>query len=362
MNVSGYNHVMLNQIRSQFCMWVVLLLALSACNPATSLPTVTSTAGGQLTPYHSPTPSQTPVLLTMPATIQVTPQPTATPFTHTVVKGETMLGIALKYSVKLEDLKAANPNVDPGFLVIGSTLIIPMEGQIPETAPTSTPIPVKWQQPWCYTTSDGGQWCFLEVVNDQAMSLENLSAWIGLFNTQGENIASGVAVSPLNILYPGESMPLMVFFAPSLPTGLRAQGELLTSLAVSAGDPRYMPVKVDVTHTTLNNVKTQTTVSGQVLILQGQAPSLVWLTAVAYDGEGKVVGVRKWEAVAPCGSPVTAQSTMTSVPTAMPGTATAAPSVTSTQAPWMVCIPFDLTVYSLGPAVKRVEVLAEARP
>jgi LysM repeat protein len=292
----------------------------------------------------------------------MTPLPTATPFTHTVSKGETMLGIALKYGVSLEDLKTANPGVDPGFLVIGSLLIIPIEGQISGALPTSTPIPVQWRAPICYPTAESGMWCFLWVKNDQSVSLENLSAWIGLFNSNGENIAAKTAFSPLNLLHPGESIPLMIYFTPPLPTNLTASGELLTALALAPTDQRYLDVKAQVDKTSFNSEKTQALLQGQVLISQRKAPALVWLAAIAYDGGENVVGVRKWEVSTPCGSPEPTQATLSLGPTPAPGTATSTPQPTSPPVIWVACVPFELTVYSLGPSIERVDILAEARP
>ena len=53
------------------------------------------------------------------------PATTARPRTHTVVAGETAVGIARKYGVKLSALKAANPDVDPDRIRVGQVLNIP---------------------------------------------------------------------------------------------------------------------------------------------------------------------------------------------------------------------------------------------
>jgi len=54
-----------------------------------------------------------------------TPATTARPRTHMVVAGETAVGIARKYGVKLSALEAANPNMDPARIRVGQVLNIP---------------------------------------------------------------------------------------------------------------------------------------------------------------------------------------------------------------------------------------------
>jgi hypothetical protein len=56
----------------------------------------------------------------------------------------------------------------------------------------------------------------------------------------------------------------------------------------------------------------------------------VWIAAVAYDAQGQVTGLRRWQ----------------SNETLPPGGS----------------LPFEMTVYSLGGDMVRVEVVVEARP
>ena len=97
----------------------------------------------------------------------------------------------------------------------------------------------------------------------------------------------------LDILPPNSSLPVYVFF-PDMPANLNVQVQLLS--AIQSDSSRYLPV-------TLNNTVAQigwdgksAQLSGQILLpAESQAASRVWVAAVAYDKNGRVVGVRRWE-------------------------------------------------------------------
>jgi LysM repeat protein len=64
---------------------------------------------------------------TTPGQAQTKPAPPkpARPRTHTVVAGETAVGIARKFRVKLSALEAANPGMNPGRIRAGQVLNLP---------------------------------------------------------------------------------------------------------------------------------------------------------------------------------------------------------------------------------------------
>ena len=237
-----------------------------------------------------------------------------------------MLGIALQYGITLESLQAANPGVDPQFLSVGTGLIIPLGDEIQVVAVMPTAVAVEWMEPVCYQSGEGGAWCFLLVENNRPVTVENLSAWIGVFGLDGATIATQVAVGPLNILRPGQAMPLMVYFPPPLPYDFVVRGELLTAIELSRDDTRYLDLGIsNLNQEVKGEGGSEARVSGAIELPAGSpVPGQIWIAVVAYDQDGRVVGLRKWESV---------QETA-----------------------------FDLTVYSLGGAIDRVEVLTEIRP
>jgi LysM repeat protein len=303
----------------------VLGLFLSGCSQTTVQTTPTFVPTGLLTPYLTVTPSPIQATATIKVTIPVTPSPTATPFIYTVKGDDTMGGIAYQFGISLEELQAANPKVDPHYMGEGMKLIIPISGEIPEVLPTPTPLAVHAEKPKCDASGDGGAWCVVALRNELETSIENLSAWIGLYNAQGDIITSQVAYAPLNILRPGSTMPLMAYFAPPLPEEFQAQSEVLSGLAVAVDDTRYLDLQVKVGTVEINQDGNQAVIRGDVIVPDGTpALSQLWALAVAYDSNEDIVGARKWKSAGE--------------------------------------MQFDITVYSLAGKIDHVEVLIEARP
>jgi LysM repeat protein len=307
------------------CIIVGIGLLLSSCSQATILSTPTFFPTGVLTPYLTMTPSPIQPTATFKVTIPVTPSPTSTPFLYTVKGNDTMLSIAYQFGISLEALQAANPKVDPHFMGEGMKLIIPINGGITEDLPTPTPLPAHAGFPKCYPAGDGGMWCIIKIENEMQTSVENLSAWIGLYNSQGDVITSQVAYAPLNILRPGSTIPLMAYFTPPLPNDVQAQSEVLSAISLGVEDTRYLDLQVKVGTVEINQDGSQAVVSGDAITLK-DTPTItqLWALAVAYDSNGDIVGARKWK------------------------------SAGETH--------FDITVYSLAGKIDHVGVLIEARP
>lgn len=300
-------------------------LVLSSCSQATIQATSTPEATGLLTPYLTVTSSPVLPSATVKVAIPVTPSPTPTPIIYTVKGDDTMLSIAYQFGISWEELQAANPEVDPHYMGNGLKLIIPIGGELPESLPTPTPIAVHAKQPKCYPAGDGGTWCVISIKNETETNVENLSAWIGLYNLKGDLIANQVAYAPLNILRTGKTIPLMAYFAPPLPDGYQAQCEILSGLPVGADDTRYLDLDIEVGVVKTSDDGSNAQVSGDVIVPDStQSISQIWILAVAYDVNENIIGARKWK------------------------------SDGETH--------FEITVYSLSGTIDHVEVLIEARP
>ena len=304
------------------------LIWISACSPQT---TSTVLPPGEVIPFatstRSPQAARTPEGL-VPLT---TPLSSPTPFTYQVKSGDTMSGIAQQFGVKLDDLLAANPEVSSNAMSVGTTLKIPSDPANPSGEPTPTPAPFTVEQIECYPTADGGMWCFVLAHNDLPDFIENVSAQISLVDANGGVLASQTALLPLNILPPNASLPLAVYF-PNAPAslGARPQVQILTAIRLLPTDQRYLPAVVNNTLVLVNAEGHSAQVTGQVLLHGAKAASQVWVTGTAYDEEGRVVGVRRWETY---------------------GSISAGGR-----------LPFEFMISSLGGRIARVEFAVEARP
>jgi len=262
--------------------------------------------------------------------IAETPLPTATPFIYTIQEGDTFSELAEKFKISQDDLRAANPDVSPNSMSIGATLLIPNSSNSLANASTPTPVPAPVTQTVCHPTADNGLWCFALIQNNTPELLENVSAQIILLDKNNNVLASQTAFTPLDIIPPNSSLPVYVFF-PNTPASLREniQVQLLSAIQLNINNSRYLPV-------TLNNTIAQIGWNGLTAQLSGQislpsdstATTQVWVAAVAYDKDGRVVGVKRWEggAIQPAGN-----------------------------------ISFSFSVASLGSAIEAVEFFVQAR-
>lgn len=304
---------------------LIFLLTACASQPASSTP-----QPGDLSPYltATPAPTQTPEGL-VPIT---TPLASPTPFIYTITQGETMSSVALKFGVALADLQAANPEVNPSAMSVGQVLRIPSNPDNPSGEPTPTPAPFTITQNHCYPTANRGLWCFVLARNDTSDFMENLSAQVTLVDVNNNPLGGLTALLPLNILPPNSALPLSVYFPPTIPLDAKPQVQVLTAIRLLPGDERYLPATVTNTLVQVDAEGLSAQVNGQVLSLsQTSVATQVWVAATAYDEAGRVVGVRRWEAVGASLDPGAS-------------------------------LPFEMLVSSVGGRIARVEFAVEARP
>ncbi len=316
---NGYNSFMRN-----YFLGLLLLFGLVGCGkPGTS---TTPVLPPDLEPYRTSTP--VPTLTPIPPLTEIL-LPTPTPVTYTVKSGDTMGAIAQRYGVTLDALISANPGVDANILSIGTVLIIPI-GSVP-SEPTPTPAALTVRQARCWAEVSGGLWCFGLVQNEYGAPLENLSAQFTLLDSSGNAVTSQIAFGLLDILPAGEMMPFAVHFPPPVDTSLVPRVQVLTAILLMPNDARYLPVALQNILVQVDSSSLSAQVTGQAMpmMLDGQVNTL-WILGTAYDANGNVVGVRRWESTTPVAGGVN--------------------------------LPFSFTVASVGPAIDHVDLLVEARP
>lgn len=310
-------------------------ILLSGCRrtPIDSSEAVLESPDFPLTPFQSPTPSPVRLAIETSSIITATPapSPTATPITYTVVQGDTMLAIALRYGIRLEELLAANPDVNPSLMSIGTKLIIPESETNVAIFATPTPMALTIHPAECYQDARGEVWCFILVHNDQPRSIENVAARVSLIGEGETVIAMDQATAPLNIIRAGQALPLTVSFSSPGDQRFSVVVELTSAMLVPRDDERYLDVELEIEMVEYYAQGGYAIITGMVQLPVRSGPaSLVWLAAVGYGAGDRVVAVRKVELDGPLG----------------PG----------------IPHPFEIELFSLGPTIERVEVLSEARP
>jgi LysM repeat protein len=264
---------------------LLCVFLLAACGSAAEQPFDIS-----LQPYPTGTsaPTSTPDVIV----IVETPVPTSTPQTYTIQQGDTISQIAEKFNISQDALRAANPDMNPNILSIGDTILIPDPAAPLAAASTPTPVPAPVTQTICHPSADSGLWCFALIQNTGDTPLENVSAQITLFDENRNITASDTAFTPLDIIAPNSSMPVVVFF-PNISENVNPQVQVLSAMQ---GGGAYLPAL-------LNNTIAEIAWDGKTAQLGGQiylpaesnAATQVWVAAVAYDKDGTVVGVKRWE-------------------------------------------------------------------
>ena len=264
------------------------VLFLTACGSPSNPPA----AGNSIQPFHTSTLED---IDTPNVIFADTPLPTSTLIAYVIQEGDTISELAEKFNVSQDDLRAVNPEINPNSMTIGATILIPDSSSSIAAASTPTPVPLPITQAVCHPTPDGGQWCFALVHNDTSDLLENVSVQITLVDQNSVVIASQTAFLPLDILPPNSSLPAYIFF-PNASANSIPQVQLLSALQLNTGSSRYLPVSFDNTLAQIDRGGHIAQLSGQVYLpAESKAATQVWIAAVAYDGVGRVIGVRRWE-------------------------------------------------------------------
>ncbi len=310
------------------CLLLVSVAAASCVRVTSYLPAGPTAS---LAPWPTPTVTRlrpTPVP-TVGATIKIGPTPT--PFQHVVEQYETLLGIAALYGVTLDGLLAVNPGLDPFVLSIGQELLIPgPEGTpIGSLIPTSTPIALALQPPTCYARPSGGVWCLAGVHNPTSQDLENMVVEIRLHGPSGEVVQTVQVFPPLNRLPAGRTMPVAAAFPEAGADTVSASALILSVIAAREVEGRYRVPEIVQTIDDRQEGGLSWLIGGTVEAAPDTPEANRTLVlATAFDDADRVVGYAVWEAEPPL----------------EPGEVRA----------------FEVRVFSLGPEIARVELMAES--
>lgn len=330
------------QKNCMICLLLTLGLAvMAACSPQPLTPTLTPgrTLEGTLRPYPSDTatPSPIPTGYVTP-TLSPTHTPTLTPVYYTVQEKDDMFGIAWRYGISLEALRTANPSVLPNWMGVGTVLLIPLTPQAASSAnptmtftPTPTALYSKVHDPACYPDGTGGLTCFILVENRTEKDLENVGGVLTLRDDQSGETIQQTGIMLLNLLRANTAQPVFLRLDAPIPEQYTLNFEVDVVFPVPEGDDRYLDLVLTDDRIQYSQDKRYAELTGTLQLQQeGQTADLIWVLAVAYDANDRVVGIRRYEAPQP---------------------------LTSDES-----LDFSLIVYSMGAPIERVDLLTEARP
>lgn len=307
-----------------------LVAGLAGCAPGTQASPASATAAllpirtaGPVAPAGTATPTVEPL---------ATAGPSPTPQAYAVRANDTFLGIALAFGLTREELAAANPGLNPDLLSIGQSILIPAPGAGGGTAtpiPTPTPLPLQAGTPRCHLASSGGAWCLLTVLNDTAAGVEGLSGWVTLVDEGGAALLTVPVYPPLNLVPAGRAMVLAAFVPAPVPDFASVAAALTMAVPVQDADRRYLALDWSVRSSQAAPDHRSWTAEVELgLPADVQGAPRVAFAMLAFDAHDQVVGFTKWE-----------PDTLL-----VPGARTTV----------------RLSVYSLGPAIDRVDLLGEA--
>lgn len=272
-----------------------LFLTGCASSAPEEVPVVTSTP--ELAPYVTRTVSPPAVVENLP-TLTPLPSPTPTPRTHTVAEGEDLGGIAFLYGTTVAALTAANPDVDPYIMSVGTVLIIPNAARdeaLAESA-AATPVPVEVSVPNCLPSQDGGLWCFVMVSNPLDSAVESVSVLMSMAAAEGSEARTRRTAPLLNVIPAESSLPAGAYFAPPVPQQPGVSAQVAAALPADTADERYLPVELTVTSVEISGDGRTARVQGQLSLTQDEAVEAdVWIALTAKNAAGQVVGWRRWE-------------------------------------------------------------------
>ena len=165
-----------------------------------------------------------------------------------------------------------------------------------QTASAPTPLPLQVLSTSCTPSLTGGYYRFGEVRNDQGFPLENLTAEFRSTNAINGDVVTMNALLPLTILDADMSIPFFAYFSPPIFDNPQVELQVQTATSANLENPGIFALKVDQPEISLSADAQWAAVSGGVQLQEpGQEISKFWVAAVAYDQNGQVIGIRRYE-------------------------------------------------------------------
>lgn len=289
-----YNH-RVNPIRPsrRVARLLAVSLALAGCAvssgqtptapPTVSLPTPRPT----LTPR--PTPTNAPPTVISPREARPTPTPT----TYKVAEGDTLIPIANKFGISVEDLIAANNNLDATRLQIGQVLVIPSgprpTSQPGQLLPSPTPSPYTIRGLNVYRTAAGSLECLGEIFNPGPSALTTVQLQITLLDKNNTSLLQSAFYVALEVVPPNTASPFRVLFTDPPPTFEKFEVKALRGEQV---DPKARFTQMTVLRKAGKADGAVYRVSGEVQNTDTVPATRARVVVTTYDANRQVIGYR----------------------------------------------------------------------
>ena len=248
----------------------------------TMLPQVTLTLRNR-EPVASPTPLTASTAAT-PSSDEVG-EPDNPDSLYILRPGDTLLGIALDYGINVQQLRAANPDLDPRTLQVGQPIMIPPAGV---TVAMATPVMLDLPPPTCYPLVTGSILCLGRVYNPQSAAVSQVRVQIALLDRAGQVLESRVGAVEQAVIPTQGTAPYSVIFDKI--TFAAATVTLASAQPAEALNEQWLTLVVENTSTHIENNRYQ--VEAQVHNQTGQVlgPGRIILTV--FDSEEHIIGFR----------------------------------------------------------------------
>jgi len=285
----------MKKVRFPATLCAAICLLLSGClptQPAAPEPEVA------LTPFFTSTPPESAAIPAQPTeTPQTEPTATPEPLIHEVALQETISSIALRYGVSMDAIIAANPDVEPRTLTVGTQLIIPGVSPAASFDPDAEPLPLEVGDAACQSTPEGGLWCGVLVSNPLNRPADGVIVAFTVTDEEGQTLTRNVPAL-LNRIDPGQALPAVSYFPPPAPRAAGATAELVAALPLESGIRAYFELSLQnervVTQGRSARATVQVILSGADELPAGETLNL-WVAAAAYDAQGRLLGARRVE-------------------------------------------------------------------
>ena len=262
------------------CVWVSgcsLSSATTLVVSPTSLPRITLTL--RVREARAPTITPTP-----PITATLQPETPAPAEYYIVRPGDTLLGIAIDLGFNIEQIKAANPTLDPLALQVGQQVLLPQPGVL--IAAAATPLPLQLDPPTCLDLITGSLLCIGQVRNQHDRPVTGVRVMLRLRDLHGEVLAETNTGVEQTIILPGLDAPYSALF--EINADVQAEAVLLN--AVPATGQEALPLAVVDEQAEISGSRYRVTASIANTTGIATRPPRVVLTVV--DSDGHLAGFR----------------------------------------------------------------------